>query len=55
MIEQLMQRLKEILNFRPYGMDDFISEANPKDHRDVQRLEEMWLKIQNQKFFSSNY
>ena len=55
MIAQMMERLREILEFKPYSMDQFIADNNPQDHKDVQRLEQQWFKIHSTKFFSENY
>jgi len=55
MIKQMMTRLREILEFKPYSMDQFIADNEPVDHKDVQRLEEQWFRIHNTKFFTENY
>jgi hypothetical protein len=48
-----MQRVQEML--KPYTMEDFINDANPVDHKDVQRLEKVWLDYQNRRFFNTCY
>lgn len=53
MLSKLMQRVQELL--RPYTLEDFINEANPKDHKDVQRLEKLWSDYQSRKLFNNCY
>ena len=53
MLSDLMQRVKDM--FKPYTLDEFISEADPKDHKDIQRLEKVWLDYQNHKLFNNCY
>jgi hypothetical protein len=48
-----MQRFRDM--FKPYTLDEFISEADPKDHKDIQRLEKVWLDYQNHKLFNNCY
>ena len=55
MIAQIMARLREMLDSKPYGIDQFIIDNDPKDYKDIQRLEEQWLRYENRKFFSTNY
>ena len=54
-ITEIVERLKEILECKPYSMDQFIADNDPKDHKDVQRLEEQWMQYHNRKFLSTNY
>jgi len=54
-ITEMVERLKEILECKPYSMDQFIADNNPQDHKDIQRLEEQWFRIQNRKFFTESY
>jgi len=53
MLSELMQRVRDI--FRPYTIDDFMNDADPKDHKDVQRLEELWQRYQDKKLFNNCY
>jgi hypothetical protein len=53
MLSDLMQRVQEML--KPYTMEDFINDANPVDHKDVQRLEKIWDNYQNRRLFNSCY
>ena len=53
MLSDLMKRVKDM--FKPYTLDEFISEADPKDHKDIQRLEKVWLDYQNHKLFNNCY
>ena len=53
MLSDLMQRFRDM--FKPYTLDEFISEADPKDHKDIQRLEKVWLDYQNHKLFNNCY
>jgi hypothetical protein len=53
MLSELMQRVQSM--FRPYTLEDFMNDANPKDHKDVQRLEKVWADYQNRKLFNNCY
>ena len=53
MLSNLMQRVKDM--FKPYTLDDFISESDPKDHKDIQRLEAVWNTYQDRKLFNNCY
>ena len=55
MIGTLFARVLELLDSKPYGLEQFIREGNPQDHSDLERLERMWIAIQNRKFFHGNY
>ena len=53
MLSSLMQRAKDM--FKPYTLEDFISDADPKDHKDIQRLEAVWNNYQDRKLFNNCY
>ena len=53
MLSNLMQRVKDM--FKPYTLEDFISESDPKDHKDIQRLEAVWNTYQDRKLFNNCY
>ena len=53
MLSNLMQRVRDV--FRPYTLEDFISEADPKDHKDIQRLEKVWQEYRERKLFNNCY
>ena len=53
MLSDLMQRVRDV--FRPYTLEDFISEADPKDHKDIQRLEKVWQEYRERKLFNNCY
>lgn len=53
MLSDLMQRVRDI--FKPYTLDDFLQESDPKDHKDIQRLEKVWQDYQNHKLFNNCY
>ena len=53
MLSNLMQRVRDV--FRPYTLEDFISEADPKDHKDIQRLEKVWQDYRDRKLFNNCY
>ena len=53
MLSNLMQRVRDI--FKPYTLDDFISDSNPQDYADIQRLEKVWQEYQNKKVFNTCY
>jgi hypothetical protein len=53
MLSDLMQRVRDM--FRPYTMDDFISDCEPQDHKDIERLEKVWHDYQAKKLFNTCY
>ncbi len=53
MLSNLLQRLQDI--FKPYTLDDFMEDAQPVDHKDIQRLEAVWQNYQERKLFNSCY
>lgn len=53
MLSNLMQRVRDM--FKPYTLDEFISEADPKDHKDIQRLEKVWQDYRDRKLFNNCY
>lgn len=53
MLSDLMQRVR--LMFKPYTLEDFISEADPKDYKDLQRLEAVWQNYRERKLFNNCY
>jgi DNA-binding IscR family transcriptional regulator len=53
MLSNLMQRVRDV--FKPYTLEDFISEADPKDHKDIQRLEKVWQEYRERKLFNNCY
>lgn len=53
MLSKLMQRLQDML--KPYTLEDFIEDSDPKDYKDIQRLEEQWNNYRNRKFFNNCY
>ena len=53
MLSNLMQRVKDV--FRPYTLEDFIEAADPKDHKDIQRLEKVWQDYRQRKLFNNCY
>lgn len=53
MLSDLMKRVKDM--FKPYTLDEFISEADPKDHKDIQRLEKVWQDYRDRKLFNNCY
>ena len=53
MPSNLMQRVRDM--FKPYTLEDFISEADPKDHKDIQRLEKVWQDYRERKLFNNCY
>ena len=53
MLSNLMQRVRDM--FKPYTLEDFISEAEPKDHKDIQRLEKVWQEYRERKLFNNCY
>lgn len=53
MLNNLMLRVKDM--FKPYTLEDFMQDAQPVDHKDVQRLEKVWEDYQNKKLFNTCY
>ena len=53
MLSDLMQRVREM--FKPYTIEDFMNDANPQDHKDIQRLESIWQAYQNRRTFNTCY
>jgi hypothetical protein len=53
MLSNLMQRVRDM--FKPYTLEDFIQDADPKDHKDLQRLEKVWQDYHDRKLFNSCY
>jgi hypothetical protein len=53
MLSELMQRVQEM--FRPYTIDDFMNDAQPVDHKDIQRLEKIWNDYQSRRLFNTCY
>ena len=53
MLSKLVQRLQDVL--KPYTLEDFIEDSDPKDYKDIQRLEEQWNNYRNRKFFNNCY
>ena len=51
MLSNLMQRLQDI--FKPYTLEDFISDSDPKDYKDIQRLEAVWHQYRERKLFNN--
>ena len=48
-----MQRVRDM--FKPYTLEDFIHDADPKDHKDLQRLEKVWQDYADRKLFNNCY
>jgi DNA-binding IscR family transcriptional regulator len=53
MLSNLMQRVRDM--FRPYTLEDFMEDADPKDYKDIQRLEAVWQKHRERKLFDNCY
>ena len=53
MLSNFMQRLQDM--FKPYTLEDFISDADPKDYKDIQRLEKVWHDYQDRQLFNTCY
>ena len=53
MLSNLMQRFRDM--FKPYTLEDFIVDADPKDYKDIQRLEAVWHNYQERKLFNNCY
>ena len=53
MLSNLLQRLQDIL--KPYTLEDFIEDSDPKDYKDIQRLEKVWQDYRQRKLFNNCY
>lgn len=53
MLSNVMQRLQDI--FKPYTLEDFIEDSDPKDHKDIERLEKVWQDYRQRKLFNNCY
>jgi hypothetical protein len=53
MLSNLMQRVRDM--FRPYTLEDFMEDADPKDYKDIQRLEAVWQNYRERKLFNNCY
>ena len=53
MLSNLMQRVRDM--FKPYTLEDFIVDADPKDYKDIQRLESGWHNYQERTLFNNCY
>jgi hypothetical protein len=53
MLSNLMQRVRDM--FKPYTLEDFIHDAQPVDHKDLQRLEKVWQDYADRKLFNNCY
>jgi hypothetical protein len=53
MLSELMQRVRDV--FKPYTIEDFMNDAQPVDHKDVQRLEKVWQDYQSRRLFNTCY
>jgi hypothetical protein len=53
MLSDLMQRVRDM--FKPYTLEDFMEDAKPVDHKDLQRLEKIWEDYQTKRLFNSGY
>lgn len=53
MLSNLMQRVRDM--FKPYTLEDFMQDADPKDYKDIQRLEAVWQNYRERKLFNNCY
>ena len=53
MLSKVLKRLQDI--FKPYTLENFIEDSNPKDHKDIERLEKVWHNYRVRKQFNSHY
>lgn len=53
MLSDLIKRVQDF--FKPYTLDQFISEHNPQDYADVQRLEQVWQHYQSSRAFTNRF
>lgn len=53
MLSDLMKRVQDF--FKPYTLDQFIADHNPVDHKDIQRLEQVWQHYQSGRAYTSRY
>jgi hypothetical protein len=53
MLSNVLKRLQDI--FKPYTLENFIEDSNPKDYKDIERLEKIWHNYRVRKQFNSHY
>ena len=50
MLNELWLNLQHL--FRPYSLEDFINDYQPKDHQDLERAERLWQQHKDQNFWN---
>jgi len=53
MLSDLMNRVQEF--FKPYTLDEFITDHNPQDYADIQRLELVWQHYRSGRAYTSRF
>jgi hypothetical protein len=53
MLREMMKRVQEY--FEPYTLEKFVSDHNPQDNYDVERLEKIWYTYVMARAFSNRY
>lgn len=51
MLSELMQRVQDV--FKPYTFEDYVRDANPQNHQELEQLERNWTRYKNE--FNSCY
>ena len=47
MLSDMWKKLQDY--FKPYTLEEFIKDNDPVDHKDVERLESIWHRLNNTK------
>ena len=49
MLNELWRNLQSW--FKPYSLEDFIRDYDPKDHHDLEQAERLWARYKDQSFW----
>lgn len=49
MLSELWRNLQNML--RPYSLEDFIRDYDPKDHYELEQAERLWSRYRDEKFW----
>lgn len=54
-MNDLMQRVKDLLKLKHYTFEDFVKDASPQTHYELELLEKRWNRYANKKEFGTVY
>lgn len=52
---ELIERVRELLFLKPYTFEDYIRDANPQSHEELERLERNWGRYKSGLEFGACY